>query len=68
MPVIVACRLPRGFLWYPIAAFLLVGGSQPLYSWMVAYLNRHGMAIFGFYRIALAIVVAALILAGVFQG
>ncbi|SHK53244.1 Predicted arabinose efflux permease, MFS family [Pseudonocardia thermophila] len=35
-------RLPRGFLWYPIAAFLLVGGSQPLYSWMVAYLNEAG--------------------------
>jgi undecaprenyl pyrophosphate phosphatase UppP len=31
---------------------------------MVAYLNKHGMQIFGYYRIALAIVVAALILGG----
>ena len=33
-------------------------------KWMVAYLKNHGMAIFGYYRIAIAILVAALILTG----
>jgi len=31
-------------------------------KWMVSYLNKHGLAIFGYYRIALAVVVASLIL------
>lgn len=34
-------------------------------KWMVGYLNKHGLSIFGYYRIALALVVAGLILAGV---
>lgn len=34
--------LPRGFLWFPLAAFSLVAGSQPLYSWSVAYLHEAG--------------------------
>lgn len=34
-------------------------------KWMVAYLNRHGLEIFGFYRIVLALGVTALALAGV---
>lgn len=32
--------LPDGFLWFPIGAFLLIAGSQPLYSWTVAYLEQ----------------------------
>ena len=46
-----------GFLSAWISAVLAV-------KWMVAYLNKHGMQIFGYYRIALAVVVAALILGG----
>ena len=36
-------------------------------KWMVAYLQKHGMAIFGYYRIVLAIVVAAAILMNYLQ-
>jgi len=32
--------LPIGFGWFPVGAFLLVAGSQPLYSWTVAYLEQ----------------------------
>ena len=46
-----------GFLGAWISAVLAV-------KWMVAYLKRHGMQIFGYYRIALAIVVTVLIFGG----
>jgi undecaprenyl-diphosphatase len=32
-------------------------------KWMVAYLNSHGLAIFGYYRVILAVLTAALLLA-----
>lgn len=32
--------LPAGIWWYSLGAFLLIAGSQPLYSWTVAYLEQ----------------------------
>lgn len=32
--------LPRGFWRFPLAAALLIGGSQPIYSWAVPYLHE----------------------------
>ncbi|MHC4995847.1 MAG: undecaprenyl-diphosphate phosphatase, partial [Planctomycetota bacterium] len=52
--------LAVGFLTALLAAVVSV-------KWMVAYLNRHGLSIFGYYRVGLALVVIALILAGVLQ-
>ena len=36
-------------------------------TWMVAYLKKHGMELFGYYRIGIAVVVAALLLSGWLQ-
>ena len=53
---------------------LIVGGIFAFISaaiavkWMVGYLNKHGMAIFGYYRIAIGLIVAGLLAAGVVQG
>jgi undecaprenyl-diphosphatase len=46
-----------GFLGAWVSAVLAV-------KWMVAYLKKHGMQIFGYYRIALGLVVTLLILGG----
>jgi len=49
---------------------LAVGGLFAFISavvaikWMVAYLNKHGLALFGYYRVALAAVVAFLMITG----
>ncbi|MFP4146015.1 MAG: undecaprenyl-diphosphate phosphatase [Phycisphaeraceae bacterium] len=48
-----------GFVFAWLAAVIAV-------KWMVAYLNRHGLGVFGYYRVALAVVVALLILADTF--
>ena len=32
--------IPAGFWWFSIAAFFMVGSSQPLYSWIVRYLDE----------------------------
>ena len=47
--------LARGFFAAWLAAVLAV-------KWMVAYLNRHGLEVFGWYRIALALGVTAWLL------
>ncbi len=31
--------LPSKFYWFGIASFLLIAGSQPLYSWIISYLE-----------------------------
>jgi undecaprenyl-diphosphatase len=49
--------LAAGLLAAFIAAVLSI-------KWMITYLNRHGLAIFGYYRVALAVTVALLIFAG----
>ncbi len=46
-----------GFVFAAISAAVAV-------KWMVAYLNKHGLAIFGYYRIAVGVIVAGLILSG----
>ena len=34
-------------------------------KWMVGYLNKHGLAIFGYYRVILALVAGGLVFAGI---
>ena len=50
----------------PIAIGLLFAFISAVISvkWMVAYLNRHGLAVFGYYRIVIALITAALIKTG----
>jgi undecaprenyl-diphosphatase len=51
----------------PAIGFLVATGSAAVaVTWMVAYLNRHGLSLFGAYRLLLAAVVAALLAAGAF--
>ncbi len=47
-----------GFLTATISAALAV-------RWLVAWVTRHGLSVFGWYRVVLALVVGALLLAGV---
>lgn len=54
------------------AANLIIGGvSAAIFAaiavkWLVSYLQSHGLAVFGWYRIALGLVVGGLLCAGVF--
>ncbi|MEA3363068.1 MAG: undecaprenyl-diphosphate phosphatase [Thermodesulfobacteriota bacterium] len=50
--------LAVGVIFAFIAALLSV-------KWMVGYLNRHGLAIFGYYRVVLALVTGTLLMTGV---
>ena len=52
--------------WTPMIVGSLAAWVSAIVAikWMVAYLKKHGMSVFGYYRIAIAILVAALILTG----
>ncbi len=53
-----AMSLAVGVVFAFLAAIISV-------KWMVGYLNRHGLAVFGYYRVALALIVGGLLFAGV---
>jgi len=50
----------------PIAVGLVLAFLSAVVSvkWMVAYLNRHGLAVFGYYRVVLALVTGVSMLSG----
>lgn len=50
-----------GFLFAFISAVVAV-------RWMVNYLKQHGMTVFGYYRIVIALMVAVMLLTGVISG
>lgn len=56
-----AASLATGFFVALISAIVAV-------KWLVAYLKKHGLEVFGYYRVGIAIVVAGLIFAGVMDG
>ena len=54
------------FGWQPLVAGTLMAWASALVAvkWMVGYLNRHSLAIFGWYRLAAAAVMLGLIFCG----
>jgi undecaprenyl-diphosphatase len=51
--------------WGPLLVGSLAAWASAVFAvqWMVGYLKKHGMELFGYYRIAIALLIAALLLA-----
>jgi len=60
-------RILAAFGWSSPLVGLLAASASAIIAvkWMVAYLNSHGLAIFGYYRVVLAPFAFGLIAAGV---
>jgi undecaprenyl-diphosphatase len=56
--------------WAPVAIGVLVAGvsAGAAVKWLVGVLNRHGLTPFAWYRLALAVMLAGLVLGGVVRG
>lgn len=52
--------------WFPLAIGFLAAWLSAVLAvkWMVGYLNTHGMEVFGYYRIGIAVLVGIWVLAG----
>ena len=55
--------------WMPVVVGIIVATISAAFAvkWLVNYLSKHGLAIFGWYRIAIAILLAGLWIGGVVQ-
>jgi undecaprenyl-diphosphatase len=54
-----------GWVSLLLGAAVAAGSAALAVRWMVGYLKRHSLALFGYYRILIALAVAALLLTGV---
>ncbi|MEM1107210.1 MAG: undecaprenyl-diphosphate phosphatase [Planctomycetota bacterium] len=67
MVMVLAMAHEYGWLNMAIGSVAAWASAVAAVTWMVAYLKKHGMEVFGYYRIAIAVVVAGLLLGEVLQ-